>query len=145
MPELCPAPCLPMSVENRTRGEASDDSRDVVGRDAFSIADVRAAGVALVELWGCSMVYGAWAFSVALRVAGDSSSSSCGAECRRRMPPVGGSPAPDMVGHHLSHRSKGTETAIAAVLASCSWPRRWFLAACRDFKRLRGTLLGTQN
>jgi hypothetical protein len=47
---VCPAPCLSTSVENRTRGATSEDSREVAGRDAFSTAEVRAAGVALVGL-----------------------------------------------------------------------------------------------
>ena len=33
-----------MSVEKRTRGEMSEDKREVDGRKAFSIAEVRVAG-----------------------------------------------------------------------------------------------------
>jgi hypothetical protein len=70
--EPCPVPGLSVSTENRTWREASVDTRDAAGRGAFSTAEVRAAGV--------SIVYDSVLVSAALRVAGDSSSSSCEAE-----------------------------------------------------------------
>jgi hypothetical protein len=54
-PASCPTPCLSTSVENRTRVGASDDNCDIEGRDAFSTAEVRAAGVASVAVWGRSI------------------------------------------------------------------------------------------
>lgn len=89
------------------------------GRGALSTADVRAIGVASLGICGCGIVYDAVALSAALTVAGDNSSSSCGAECRRRMPPLGGSPAPDIVPNHLFHENK--VTTIAKTQPSCSY------------------------
>jgi hypothetical protein len=126
----CSATCLSMSVENRTRGEASEDSRDIEGRDAFSTAELRAAGVASINLWGSSIVYGVVVVSAAFRVVGDSSSSSCGAELRLRMPSLGGSPAPVIVDNHLMH------VCVEAAMAKFQPARRsWLcrvgrLAAC---------------
>lgn len=111
------------------------------GRGAFSTADVRAIGVSSRGLCGCGIVYDAVALSAALTVAGDNSSSSCGAEWRRRMPPLGGSPAPDIVPDHLSHEKEETTTANAQPSCSYKLDRAGDLAACpvcNASKRLRG-------
>lgn len=112
--DLCPKSWRSISVEKRTRGAASEERRDIEGRAEFSIAEVRETSAAsglifIFERWGLSTVYGEVALSAALRVAGDSSSSSWDAECRLRMPPPAeselraspeGPPAPDIVVEH---------------------------------------------
>ena len=133
-PACCPVPNLSTSAENRTRCEASVDSRDIEGREVFSTAEVLAAGVASIGLCGASIVYGALVVSIALRVSGDNSSSSRGAECRRRMPPLGGSPDPDMFATHLIHGGESTATIdLQPSRPGMLWAASVVLAACRDF------------
>lgn len=110
---LRPGPCRSTSVEKRTRGEASEGRRDIEGREVCSIAKVRETGTSSGCLSECC-----W-FEVAagLRVVGDSSSWSCGAEYRLRIPPP---PLPPWPAFGASGRSPAPEDIVVNPFhASC--------------------------